>query len=90
MEAVEDIFALTELGLASWGLIEPDDGGDSLPADELELWLFEETHLAFSAALLRTILLIEDTEGMLSASQIPSDRRRSRISQANMVGLDFL
>ena len=46
--------------------------------------------LAFSAALFRTIRLILDTDGILSASQIPSANKRSRISHANIVGLDFL
>ena len=40
----------------------------------------------FSAALFRTILLIELTLGTFSWLQTFSERSRSRISQANMVG----
>ena len=36
--------------------------------------------------LLRNILLIEDTDGTLYLSQIPSERSLSRISQAKMPG----
>ena len=41
-------------------------------------------------ALVRTILLIELTEGTLILSQIPSCNNRSRISHANMLGLSCL
>ena len=47
---------------------EADDRDDVL-VDEL----VEETFLADSAALLRTMRLIDETEGKLSSSQIPSD-----------------
>lgn len=50
----------------------------------------DETFLAVSAALFLTIRLIEDTEGKLSSSQIPSDCNWFLISQANIVGLAFL
>jgi len=52
--------------------------------------LVDDTFLADSAALLRTIRLIDDTEGRLSSSQIPSDCNWFLISQANMVGFAFL
>lgn len=45
---------------------EPVEGGELLE-------LVDETFFAVSAALLRTMRLIEDTEGRLSSSQIPSD-----------------
>ena len=66
---------------------EADDEADELLADVL---VEEETFLAVSAALLRTIRLMDETEGMLSSSQIPSDCNWLRISQANMVGFAFL
>lgn len=56
----------------------------------LLLLLLLDTFLAVSAALLRTILFIDDTEGMLSLSQMRSSRSRLRISHANIVGFDFL
>lgn len=64
---------------------EADDRDDVL-VDEL----VEETFLADSAALLRTMRLIDETEGKLSSSQIPSDCNWFLISQANIVGLAFL
>lgn len=63
------------------------------PAESEEAFvdeLVEETFLADSAALFRTIRLIEDTEGRLSSSQIPSSFSWFRISQANIVGFAFL
>lgn len=47
---------------------EADDSDDEL-VDEV----VDETFLAVSAALFLTIRLIDDTEGRLSSSQIPSD-----------------
>ena len=42
LEAVEVASAFVdEPGLANWGLIEPE-AGDALPADELELRLFDD------------------------------------------------
>lgn len=65
---------------------EADDSDEQAFIDEL----VDETFLADSAALLRTIRLIDDTEGKLSSSQIPSDCNWFLISQANMVGFAFL
>lgn len=64
---------------------EAEDNDDAL-VDEL----VDETFLADSAALLRTIRLIDDTEGKLSSSQILSDCNWFLISQANIVGFAFL
>lgn len=47
---------------------EEADESDEALVDEL----VEETFLADSAALFRTIRLIDETEGKLSSSQIPS------------------
>lgn len=65
---------------------EEADESDEAFVDEL----VDETFLADSAALFRTILLIEETEGRLSSSQIPSSFNWFLISHANIVGLAFL
>lgn len=58
--------------------------------EELADEVVDETFLADSAALFLTIRLIEETEGKLSSSQIPSDWSWLRISHANIVGFAFL
>lgn len=65
---------------------EADDNDDEVFVDEL----VEETFLAVSAALFLTILLIDETDGRLSSSQMPSACNWFLISQANMVGFAFL
>lgn len=76
------------------GADDEDDEAEELAEDRdealVEELVEEETFLADSAALLRTMRLIDDTEGRLSSSQIPSDCNWFLISQANMVGLAFL
>lgn len=50
-----------------------DEEAEESDEAEFALDVVDDTFLADSAALLRTILLMEDTEGKLSSSQIPSD-----------------
>lgn len=68
---------------------EADDEADE-SEDELVEDVVEETFLAVSAALFLTIRLIDDTDGRLSSSQIPSACNWFLISHANIVGLAFL
>lgn len=69
-------------------LEEADESDEAeLVEDVVEV---EETFFAVSAALFLTIRLIDDTEGRLSSSQIPSDCNWFLISQANIVGFAFL
>lgn len=80
--------------LGEVGVAEEDDEEAEEEAEESEEELVEEvvdeTFFAVSAALFLTIRLIEETEGRLSSSQIPSDCNWFLISQANIVGLAFL
>lgn len=67
---------------------EVDEANES--DDEFFDDVVEDTFLAVSAALFLTIRFIDETEGRLSSSQIPSDWSWFLISQANMVGFAFL
>lgn len=52
---------------------EADDEADDRDEAELVDEVVEETFFAVSAALFLTIRFMDDTEGRLSSSQIPSD-----------------
>lgn len=68
---------LGEVGGADEDEVEEADEEEVDEANESEDEFFdevvEETFLAVSAALFLTIRFIDDTEGRLSSSQIPSD-----------------
>lgn len=76
------------------GADDEDDEADECEEEEaverVDEVVDEETFLADSAALLRTIRFIDETEGRFSSSQIPSDCSWFLISQANIVGFAFL
>lgn len=86
--------ALGDTGGADEDVDEAPDDDDEPEAeervDEFVDDVVDETFLAVSAALFLTIRLMDDTEGRLSSSQIPSDCNWFLISQANMVGFAFL
>lgn len=52
---------------------DADEEADEREDAELVEEVVEETFLAVSAALFLTIRFMDDTEGRLSSSQIPSD-----------------
>lgn len=72
------------------GGTEPDDDEADESDETFIEELVDETFLAVSAALFLTIRLIDETDGRLSSSQIPSCCNCVLISQANIVGLAFL
>lgn len=79
---------LGDVGGADEDEDEAEDEADE--SDEVFVELVEVTFFAVSAALFLTIRFIDDTDGRLSSSQIPSDCNWFLISQANIVGLAFL
>lgn len=78
-----------DIGGADEEADEADEDADE-SEDELVDDVVEDTFLAVSAALFLTILLIDETDGRLSSSQIPSVCNWFLISHANIVGLAFL
>lgn len=62
-----------EVGGADEDDDEADDEADERDEAELVEEVVEETFFAVSAALFLTIRFMDDTEGRLSSSQIPSD-----------------
>lgn len=79
-----------EMGGADEEDDEAEDEADDSDEEPFVEDVVELTFLAVSAALFLTILLIEETDGRLSSSQIPSVCNWFLISHANMVGLAFL